>query len=64
MDFEHNGIMYFVHTYLMDYYHTANYVYFKDGNLVFIDYYNINIEKLLNCLRNYIKKAYESKLLF
>lgn len=51
MDFEHNGIMYFAHTYLMDYYHTANYVYFKDGDLVFIDYYNINIEKTIELFK-------------
>lgn len=51
MDFEHNGIMYFVHTYQMDYYHKANYVYFKDGDLVFIDYYNINIEKTIELFK-------------
>ena len=51
MDFEHKDIMYFVHTYLMDYYHAANYVYFKDGDLVFIDYYNIEIEKTIELFK-------------
>ena len=51
MDFEHNCIMYCVHTYQMDYYHTANYVYLKDGDLVFIDYYNIEIEKTIELFK-------------
>lgn len=38
MDFEFNGVKYYVHRFTKDAFKTANYVYYKDGDLVFIDY--------------------------
>lgn len=51
MDFEFNGIKYFVHRCYKDCYHLANYVYFKDGDLIFIDYNNEDIYKTIELFK-------------
>ena len=51
MDFEFNGIKYFVHRYYKDCYHLANFVYYKDGDLVFIDYINEDIHKTVELFK-------------
>lgn len=51
MDFEYNGVIYFIHRYLKDFYGEANYIYYKDGDLVFIDYYNKELEKTIELFK-------------
>lgn len=54
MDFEFEGIKYYVHTYYKEPFKKANFVYLKDGDLVFVDYIGqdllqtISLFKILN----------------